>query len=74
VKSASADGLGTHSFRHLLADRLRQAGYLNEEIKVVLGHSQKSVTSGYGKEREGTATRLSEMLSKIDFEEVDHML
>jgi integrase len=67
-------GLGSHSFRHLLADRLRLAGYLNEEIKVVLGHSQKSVTSGYGRLTEGTAKRLHKMISSISFEEINSLL
>jgi integrase len=73
VKSGS-DGYGSHSFRHLLADRLRTAGYLNEEIKVALGHSQKSVTSAYGQLAEGTAKRLGRMIAKIPFEEVDHLI
>jgi integrase len=71
---AGADGWGFHSFRHLLADRLREAGYLNEEIKVVLGHSQKSVTSGYGRLSEGTVKRLSSMINVISFKEVDHLI
>jgi integrase len=67
-------GLGTHSFRHLLADRLRLAGYFNEEIKVALGHSQKSVTSAYGRIPEGTARRLAEMTGQIAFTEVDQLI
>jgi integrase len=69
-----ADGFGTHSFRHLLADRLRQAGYLNEEIAVVLGHSLKSVTSGYGRLSAGTSERLSKMVGELEFDEINHLL
>jgi integrase len=67
-------GLGSHSFRHLLADRLREAGYINEEIRVILGHTQKSVTSGYGLLPEGTVLRLSEMIEKLSFIEVDGLI
>lgn len=69
-----ADGFGSHSFRHALADKLRLAGYLDEEIKVVLGHSQKSVTSGYGKVRQGTVERILTMIRAIEFEEIDGLL
>lgn len=71
---SGADGLGAHSFRHLFADRLRLAGYLNEEIKVILGHSQKSVTSGYGRLSEGTAQRLGTMINRIAFEEIESLI
>jgi integrase len=73
VKSG-ADGYGSHSFRHLLADRLRLAGFLNEEIKVALGHSQASVTRNYGQLGEGTVKRLSAMLEGANFDEVDDLL
>lgn len=56
-----------------MSPELRGAGYLNEEIKVALGHSQKSVTSGYGKLREGTIERIYEMISKIEYKEVNHL-
>jgi integrase len=70
---ATADGYGSHSFRHALADKLRLSGYLDEEIKVVLGHSQKSVTSGYGKVRQGTVARVNKMILEVDFEEVSRL-
>jgi integrase len=71
---AKADGYGSHSFRHALADKLRLSGYLDEEIKVVLGHSHKSVTSGYGIVRQGTVSRIIKMISEIEFEEVDVLI
>jgi len=73
IKS-NADGFGSHSFRHALTDRLRLAGYLDEEIKVVLGHSQKSVTSGYGRIRQGTVERILKMIEKIEFKEANVLL
>lgn len=71
-----ADGHGSHSFRHGLADQLRLAGYHDIEIGVVLGHQQGSVTSGYGKLRQGTAARLSEIIDSAAFEGVsfDHLI
>ncbi|EQB08977.1 DUF6538 domain-containing protein [Novosphingobium lindaniclasticum] len=70
-----ADGHGAHSFRHGLADQLRLAGYHDLDIGVVLGHQQASVTSGYGKLRQGTAERLSEILNSAKFRGVrfDHL-
>ena len=65
-----ADGHGTHSFRHGMADQLRLAGYHDSEIAVVLGHQQASVTSGYGTLRQGTAARLSEIINSAKFEGV----
>ena len=69
VKSG-ADGYGSHSFRHGLADQLRLAGYLDDEIEVALGHNQKTVTSGYGKIKQGTIGRLSKMIEQATFEGV----
>lgn len=65
------DGYGSHSFRHGLADQLRLAGYLDDEIEVVLGHNQISVTAGYGQVRQGTVRRLSSMIEAITFSGVD---
>ena len=67
----AGDGFGSHSFRHGLTDQLRLAGYFDQDIAVVLGHSQKTVTSGYGKLRQGTIGRLSEIIEDVRFEGVD---
>lgn len=69
VKSGS-DGLGAHSFRHTMADALRNAGYLDDEIEVALGHNQKTVTSGYGKVRQGTVKRINKMLEEVSYNTV----
>ncbi|GAA0733979.1 site-specific integrase [Sphingomonas japonica] len=61
------DGYGSHSFRHGLADQLRTAGYLDDEIEVALGHNQVSVTAGYGQVRQGTVARLSSMIEAVVF-------
>ena len=67
----AGDGFGAHSFRHGLADQLRLAGYFDQDIAVVLGHSQKTVTSGYGKLRQGTIGRIAEIIADVRFEGVD---
>ena len=41
-------GRATHVHRHTMAARLRAAGVSNEDIGAVLGHSDGSVTAGYG--------------------------
>ncbi|NTZ43259.1 site-specific integrase [Altererythrobacter sp. SALINAS58] len=61
IKTGS-DGFGAHSFRHTMADMLRRADYLDDEIEVALGHNQKSVTGGYGRVRQGTISRISKMI------------
>lgn len=62
------DGIGAHSFRHTMADQLRQAGYRNEELgPLILGHSVKTVTSGYGRLPEGTARTLRAMIDAVTF-------
>jgi integrase len=65
------DGFGSHSFRHGLADQLRVAGYLDDEIEVALGHNQVTVTAGYGQVRQGTVARLSVMIEAVTFPGID---
>jgi integrase len=75
VKQGS-DGFGAHSFRHGLADQLRLAGLYDHDIALVLGHKQSTVTSGYGRLRQGTVARLIEIIESAQFEgvEVGHLL
>lgn len=66
------DGIGAHSFRHELADRLRdEARLLDNEVAVCLGHSMKSTTGGYGKLRQGTVTMLKDWIEAVTWEGVD---
>lgn len=72
-----ADGLGAHSFRHTLADRLREeAELLDNEVAVCLGHSVKTTTSGYGRLPQGTVNMLKGWMDAVRFEGVDfsHLL
>jgi hypothetical protein len=54
-----------------MADQLRLAGYLDDQIEVALGHNQKTTTSGYGRLKQGTVTMLGEMFSAIQFHGVE---
>jgi integrase len=70
IKSG-ADGLGAHSFRHELADRLRvEAGLVDDQIAVALGHDQKSTTAGYGAVRQGTVRFLAPVMAQVRFDGV----
>ena len=56
-----------HSFRHCLADRLKQAGIQETLIAEILGHSIESVTMGrYGKRYQPKV--LLDALVKLDYE------
>ncbi len=62
------DGIGAHSFRHELSDRLREeAQLLDNEIGVVLGHSVSSTTSGYGRLPQGTVSMLSGWMEAVQW-------
>lgn len=66
------DGLGTHSFRHSLSDRLRLAGFMDAQFgPLILGHADKSVTSGYGRLQQGTAKMRSDMIEAVSFADLD---
>jgi integrase len=68
---AGADGLGAHSFRHELADRLRvEVGLVDDQIAVALGHDQKSTTAGYGAVRQGTVRFLAPVMEQVRFDGV----
>jgi integrase len=66
------DGFGAHSFRHELADRLREeAELLDNEVAVCLGHSSKTTTGGYGRIRQGTVNMLSNWMEAVRWEGVE---
>jgi len=55
-----------HSFRHSLADRLKQSGVQETLIAEILGHTIESVTMGrYGKRYQPKV--LLEALEKLDY-------
>lgn len=57
-------GRATHVHRHTMAARLRAACVTNEDIGAVLGHSDGSVTAGYGGDQ-GLERKLA-TLKKLD--------
>lgn len=67
-----ADGLGSHSFRHTLADEMRRAGYTNQEFgHLIMGHADNSMTARYGAIPQGTVDRLSKMIENAKFKGVN---
>jgi integrase len=66
------DGIGAHSFRHTLTDRLRgEAELLDGQIAVILDHSTKTTTGGYGALPQGTVTMLKGWIESVRFDGVD---
>jgi integrase len=47
----------SYSLRHTFTDRLRLAGFMNNEIATILGHEKQTQTSKYGNMQEGTIKR-----------------
>ncbi len=79
VKSnkVGGDGLGAHSFRHTIVDWFREEAELFDTgIGVALGHTVKSVTSGYGQGQPGTVNRLRKMFELVQFDGVklEHLM
>lgn len=71
------DGIGSHSFRHTLADRFREeAELLDNQIAVVLGHSVKTQTGKYGELSQGTVTMHKAWMDAVRFDGVsfDHLI
>lgn len=65
--------LAMHSFRHLFADRLREAGYLNSEFGFILGHGDRLVqtTGRYGALPQGTVAHRSKLIEAVTFADLD---
>ncbi len=76
VKCGS-DGIGPHSFRHTMTDRLRsEAELLDGEIAVILDHSTKTTTGGYGVLPQGTIKKLKGWIEAVTWDGVvfDHLI
>lgn len=50
----SGRGISAYSLRHGFMDRARTAGFLDEEIGLVVGHDKPTMTGRYGTEKQGT--------------------
>lgn len=65
VKTGSA--IVTYSLRHTFIDRARLAGFMNEEIGLVVGHGAATMTGRYGVEQEGTLKRRAEIIEAVTY-------
>lgn len=63
--------LSFHSFRHAFADQLRIAGYSDTQLGVLIGHSQHSVTAGYGRMAQFGPRERSKMIEGVQYEGLD---
>jgi integrase len=43
------EGIGNHSFRHTMLDRLRDSGCPEDAAKQIVGHGAQTITRGYGR-------------------------
>lgn len=60
-----------HSLRHNFTDALRNAGYHEAQFKPLLGHSDATVTRGYGTAPDLPIRVRAEMLSNVRYEGFD---
>lgn len=69
VKISTEQG-GLHRFRHGVATKLREAGYRDDEIALVLGHETGGprMTAHYGEGEEMLLVKRSEMVESISYE------
>ncbi len=56
-----------HSFRHTVADELRRAGFADDQIGTLLGHSKQGMTSRYGVLNEGTVEQRAKMVDALEY-------
>lgn len=65
--------LAMHSFRHLFADRLRAAGYLDGDFGFILGHGDRLVrtTGRYGALPQGTVEHRKKLVEAVTFTDLD---
>jgi integrase len=56
-----------HSFRHGIADAFRDAGYLDEEFNMLLGHTKATTTGRYGILPEGILSQRVKLIEAVAF-------
>lgn len=57
-----------HSFRHTATDALRRAGYTDDQIAPLLGHTKVTMTARYGTEPVGTIRQRADMIGAIAYD------
>lgn len=67
------DNTAFHSLRHNFADRLRAAGYLDQEFGFILGHGDRfGMTTGrYGQLSQGTLDMRKRLIEAVQYDEID---
>jgi integrase len=68
MKLKDGTRLKFHSFRHTAIDALRRAGYTNEEMSPLWGHSQPGMTARYGSEAVLTVGQRKKMIEDISYD------
>lgn len=64
----AADGFGSHSFRHTMADQLRAAGHLDDVFDPLIhGHYNGGTTGLYGRSQQGTPELSSRLIESVAF-------
>jgi integrase len=56
-----------YSLRHTFVDGARRAGFLDEEIGLVLGHGKATMTGRYGTEQQGTLERRAMIVEAVKY-------
>lgn len=56
-----------YSLRHTVVDRLRLAGFMDDEIGMLVGHDKPTTTGRYGTEQEGTLKRRAELVEAVQY-------
>lgn len=69
-------GLSLYSFRHGTANALRRAGFLDDQIAFILGHTEGSMTGRYGQLPQGMLQQRIELVNAITYPRVvlDHLV
>jgi hypothetical protein len=61
-----------HSFHHGIADAFRNAGYLDEQFNMLLGHAKATTTGIYGNVPQGILSQPVEMIEAVSFSGVNN--
>ena len=64
-------GLSLYSFRNGVADAFRRAGFLDEQFRFLLGHTQGTTTGRYGIMAQGVLEQRAQLIDAIDYPGLD---
>lgn len=59
--------LVTYSLRHTFIDRARRAGFMDEEIGLIVGHDKPTMTGRYGVEQEGVLAHRVKIVEGVQY-------